>query len=89
MAGSVFNLPLCFKCLVRYLAYMSDLFNLAAAPKSPRVYKTNISHDHEQHHNPEKKKHGNKPLDRLSRGKELHVPIFLKYLILLQAKVTK
>lgn len=74
MTGSVFNLPLGFKCLVQYLAYMSDLFNLSEASKSPRVYKKNLTHDHEQHHNPKKKKHDNKPLDRFSRGKELHVP---------------
>lgn len=54
MAGSVFSLSLCFKCLDQYLAYMSYLFNLTEAQKYPRVYKKNLTHDHEQHHNPEK-----------------------------------
>lgn len=54
MAGSVFSLSLCFKCLDQYLAYMSYLFNLTEAQKYPRVYKKNLTHDHEQHHNPKK-----------------------------------
>lgn len=53
---------------------MSDLFNLSEASKFPKVYKKNLTHDQEQHHNPEKKKHDNKPLDRFSRRKELPGP---------------
>lgn len=49
---------------------MSDLFNLSEAPKSPREYNKNLTHDHGQHHNSEKKKHNDKPLDGFSRGKD-------------------
>ena len=69
MAGSMFYLLLCLKCLDQHFAYMSDLTQLPEAPKS-KEHRKKLTHNPGQHHNYEENKHDDKPLDRFFREKD-------------------